>query len=185
MLTLCKFYLNLYRMNYKIFYLFIIFIIWSSCGPSTPSKPSNPVENKPQSQAAKAEKGTALSILEFRLQNEPNTSAIIEADTWEYQSVFSEGKMSQPGAYNGVWIDFKADHTYAYGSQTTLNGSGRYHFSSDNNLVLMIDNDPAKKVQEFEAKFAGDVMVLVGTRTYNDNSIQMKLNRIPDSTFPH
>ena len=49
----------------------------------------------------------------------------------------------------------------------------------------MVVNDSNKKPQEYEAKFAGDVMVLVGTATYKDNAFQMKLERIPDSTYPH
>ena len=93
--------------------------------------------------------------------------------------------MSKEGDFDGQWIDFKNDHTYVYGTNGTTNGSGRYHYSLDKALVLMVDNDSSKKAQEYDAKFAGDVMVLVGTTTYNDNSVQMKLERIPDSTYPH
>jgi hypothetical protein len=93
--------------------------------------------------------------------------------------------MSKEGDYNGQWIDFKADHTYAYGENTNIKGNGRYHYSLDKGLVLMVDNDSSKKAQEYEAKFADDVMILVGTATYGDNSFQMKLERIPDATFPH
>jgi len=93
--------------------------------------------------------------------------------------------MSKEGEFDGHWIDFKADHTYVYGINAAKNGSGRYHYSLDKGLVIMVDDDSSKKAQEYEAKFAGDVMVLVGTSTYKDNSVQMKLERIPDSTFPH
>ena len=145
----------------------------------------NPINDKPKEGFNRAEKGTAASILEFRLKEEPDIIPIIEADTWEYKFVFDGNAMSKEGDYDGQWIDFKQDNSYMYGEKDKVKGSGRYHYSFDTSILLMVDNDPNKKAQEYEAKFAGDVMVLVGTSTYKDNAYQMKLERIPDSTYPH
>lgn len=145
----------------------------------------NPINDKPADGFNRAEKGTAASILNFRINEDPNIVPILEADTWEYKFVFDGEKMSKEGDYAGQWIDFKEDHSYAYGENGKVTGSGRYHYSFDSSILLMVDNDSNKKAQEYEAKFAGDVMVLVGTSTYKDNAFQMKLERIPDSTYPH
>ena len=127
-----------------------------------------------------AQRSQALSILDFRLKKDPQSYAIIEAGVWEYEFVF-DGEMSKPGEYAGVWIDFKPDFTYDYGKNTEVNGSGRYNYHFERGELLMIDNDSKVKPQEWTAKNAGDAMVLVGTQTYRDNSVQMKLTRRDDN----
>lgn len=127
-----------------------------------------------------AMRAQALSILNHRLKNNPESYAIVEADVWQYQFVF-DGEMSKPGEYDGVWIDFKPDFTYEYGKNATVNGSGRYNYHFERGELLMIDNDNSMKPQEWQCKNAGDAMVLIGTATYQDNSIQMKLVRVNES----
>lgn len=173
-------------MNSKILIFLFVSAICFSCKQDAKKETVNPIQQQQETKVNNKEKGTAMSILEFRMkENNGQTYAIIEADTWEYKFVYDGNGMSPEGAYDGQWIDYKADHTYTYGEKATVKGTGRYHYSLDKGLVVMVDNDPAKKAQEYEAKFAGDVMVLVGTATYGDNSYQMKLERIPDSTYPH
>ena len=133
----------------------------------------NPVEiNKLRSQA--------LAILNHRMKEFPETIAIVEADVWEYQFVYS-GEMSQPGEYKGVWLDFKNDHTYEYGKDTEVHGSGKYNFHLERGEILMVDNDPTKKPEEWRVKHADDVMIMMGTATYKDNHTQQKMERRPDS----
>ena len=173
-------------MNSKILIFLFVFLTCFSCKTDENKAKTNPIQKQTETKVNNKEKGTALSILEFRMkENNGNTYPIIEADTWEYKFVYDGDGMSPEGAYDGQWIDFKADHSYVYGENENIKGSGRYHYSLGKGLVVMVDSDVSKKAQEYEAKFAGDVMVLVGTATYGDNSYQMKLERIPDSTFPH
>ena len=127
-----------------------------------------------------SQRSQALSILNYRLKDNPEPYAIVEADLWEYEFVF-DGQMSKPGEYEGVWIDFKPDFTYEYGRNSEVLGSGRYHYHFDRGELLMVDNQSDLKPREWSVKSAGDAMVLIGTRTYGDNSIQMKLVRKPDS----
>jgi len=129
-------------------------------------------------------RANALSILDFRnKKTEGKSFSIIEADTWEYEFVYTKGNMSKEGEYTGIWVDFKPDMNYSYGKNKLVEGTGKYHYDSDEAVLLMIDDDVSKKPQEWTAKFAGDAMVLVGTNSYNDNSIQMKLARVADSVF--
>lgn len=122
----------------------------------------------------------ALSILNHRMKKDSSTYAIIDADVWEYKFVFS-GEMSKPGEYEGTWIDFKRDHTYEYGKGSKVMGYGKYNYHLDRNELLIVDNDDSQKPQEWSVKNAGDVMILVGTSTYKDNAIQMKLERVKES----
>lgn len=156
---------------------------------NTSNNKSNSQANKERLSSLKKEenpgnvgalRAQALSILNHRLKNNPESYAIIEAGIWEYQFVF-DGKMSERGAYEGVWIDFKPDFTYDYGKYNQVNGSGRYNYHFERGELLMIDNDNSMKPQEWTVKNAGDAMVLVGTPTYKDNSIQMKLDRVDAS----
>jgi len=122
----------------------------------------------------------ALSILNHRLKKDSSTMAIIEADVWEYKFVF-KGEMSKPGEYDKTWIDFKRDHTYEYGKASKILGTGKYNYLLDRNELLLVDDDASQKPQEWSVKNAGDVMILVGTSTYKDNSMQMKLERVKES----
>ncbi len=167
--------------------LFALVIMVFACKSDTKKVelPSNPNNEKPAASPHNNDfRANALSILDFRnKETEGKSFSIIEADTWEYQFIYTKGKMSEEGAYAGIWIDFRPDQTYAYGTNKKVDGGGKYHYNSDRAILLMVDNDGTKKPQEWSAKFAGDAMVLVGTNTYNDNSIQMKLERVSDTMF--
>lgn len=125
------------------------------------------------------QRAQALGIINHRLKKEPETFAIVDNKTWEYEFVFS-GKMSAAGAYKDVWIDFKRDHTYAYGKGKEVLGKGKYNYHFDRGEILMVDDQTDKKPQEWSAKFNEDVMIMVGTSTYNDNHTQQKLIRVED-----
>ena len=125
-------------------------------------------------------RGQALSILDYRAKNDSSTYAIIEADVWEYQFIF-DGEMSKPDQYKGVWIDFLSDGTYEYGTNSKVDGSGRYNYHFERGELLMVDDQNSVKPQEWDVKNAGDAMVLIGTATYKDNAIQMKLERVNPS----
>ena len=125
-------------------------------------------------------RGQALSILEFRAKNDADSYAIVEADVWEYEFVY-DGEMSKPDDYKGVWIDFLPDGTYEYGRYNDIQGSGKYNYHFERGELLMLDDDTSLKPQEWTVKSVGDAMVLVGTATYKDNAIQMKLERVKES----
>ncbi len=185
-------------------YLISLFILLSfvSCKPDSTSDIATPKKSAPSPEVEKeiddrlyqemadgikqeaaldvpAMRAQALSILNYRLKNNDKTYAAIEAGVWEYKFVF-DGKMSSPGTYNGFWIDFKADHTYDYGKASEVLGQGRYNYHFDREQLLMVDNVDGKKPQEFDVKFGGDAIVLVGTTMYDDRHMQMKLEKTTD-----
>jgi len=120
----------------------------------------------------------ALTVLDYRIKNEPKTYAIIDADILEYKHVFDGSRMSRPEEQLGNWIDFKEDYTYDYGTFSNTEGSGRYHYSLDKSLLIMIDDDDNTNPQEWEIKNAGDIIIMVGSHTYKNNAFQMKLERV-------
>lgn len=153
----------------------------TSTSEDSQSNSTNLVTNRKASPNEVATKrAQALAIINHRLKSDSDSYAIIEADTWEYEFVYNR-EMSKPGEYAGVWLDFKPDHTYEYGTNSKINGSGRYNYSLDRGEVLMVDNDATKKPQEWTVKHADEMMVMIGTATYKDNHIQQKLLRRPDS----
>ena len=179
-------------MNRLISFLFsTILIIFLACKPDTTSvkqAENNPSLNNKNEEVGKnvgtqlnipGLRAQSLSILNHRLKKFPETYAIIEHDLWEYKFVFDK-EISPPGAYKGVWIDFKQDHTYDHGNRSVVEGSGRYNYHIDRGELVLVDNDKSKKPQEFTVKIANDVMILQGTSTYSDRHIQMKLENVTD-----
>lgn len=138
----------------------------AEASPVNIDKPANP---KMRSQA--------LSILAHRIKNYPETYAVVEAGVLTYEFVHDGRKISKKGEFEGSWIDYKDDFTYDYGNYDEIDGSGRYHFRSDINQLVMIDNNKNQNPQEWDVKIAGDVLILVGTSTYGNNAYQMKLQR--------
>ncbi len=180
-------------MNIRIHYIaiFSLVLLLSCKGDNKPANngnsDSNSQVNKERLEGLKqnrsggniaSQRAQALSIVNFRLKNNPESYAIVEADVWQYQFIF-DGEMTQ--ADDGVWIDFKPDFTYDYGTFGEVQGSGRYSYHFERSELLIIDNDSSLKPQEWSVKSAGDAMILIGTATYQDNSIQMKLIRVGDA----
>lgn len=125
-----------------------------------------------------AQRGQAKSAIEFRIQNEgKDVSTAIEADVWHFEFMFEGKTMEAPQPFYGHWIDFKPDWTYEYGYFDEKRGAGKYHYSFDTAVVLMLDDNPEIKADEYDVRLAGDSMVLVGKATYDSNSKQCKLNR--------
>ena len=89
--------------------------------------------------------------------------------------------MSAAGVHNGIWVDFKRDHTYSYGKNSTVQGTGTYNYHVDRGELLMIDDKSSVKPFEWTVKTADDTMILIGTPTYQDNHVQMKLIKVSDS----
>ncbi|MBT8234423.1 MAG: hypothetical protein HKO66_15035 [Saprospiraceae bacterium] len=189
-------------MKLYTYFIFCLCFAVLSCKNDTPERPKplitnneqlegieeNPIKRERLEEMKKKSKVNnvpamrvqALSILNHRLKKDSNSYAIIEADVWEYNFVF-DGEMSKPGEYDKSWIDFKPDATYEYGKGSTVLGSGKYNYHFDRSELLLVDNDSSQKPQEWSVKNAGDVMILVGTSTYRDNSMQMKLERVKES----
>lgn len=117
----------------------------------------------------------ALTILEYRKQNETEHEVKIIEGIYEYEFIHDGKKMSERGAHDGEWIDFNEDYTYSYGKNKKTVGTGKFHFSKSKKLLLMVDNNKEVNPQEWQIKGSGSVMVMIGNTVYGNNNFQMKL----------
>ena len=162
--------------------LFVFALSFYSCGSNSSNtknsdiaKEGSPVQlDKPSDPKMRSQ---ALGILDHRIKNYPDTYAVIEAGVLNYEFVHNGREISKKDAYLGSWIDFKNDFTYDFGTYAKVEGSGRYHYRSDINQLLMIDNNKNQNPQEWDVKIGGDILIMVGTHTYGNNAYQMKLQR--------
>ncbi|MEM9549013.1 MAG: hypothetical protein AAGA77_23705 [Bacteroidota bacterium] len=121
----------------------------------------------------------AEAIIAHRNKESGNKAHIImDKDLWEFEFIFSGRNMSSPGQLAGYWIDFSEDLTYTYGYKQTVKGNGRYTYSIDTGLLLLIDNSEHIKPMEFEAKVFDQMLVMDGNDIYRDNNYNAKLKRI-------
>ncbi len=144
----------------------------------TPSTTEPNVSNKAVTPQMTKLRENAKAVFDYRIKNgEFSTAQILDNGVWEYKFTFADGAMSELGALAGKWIDFADNNTYQYGNYDVIEGSGIYHYNPISTIILMIDNDAATKPQEFEMKLVMDALVMVGQKTYNDNSTQSKLDK--------
>ncbi|MBK8700204.1 MAG: hypothetical protein IPN29_12005 [Saprospiraceae bacterium] len=122
----------------------------------------------------------ANNILKFRKDNKPNNYAIIDVGVWEYEAAFKDGAMSKPGEYSGKWIDFDEHNRYEYGEYERVLGKGRYHYDNDTYLLLLVNDEPTVKPEEYELKLVNNIMIMMGNQTYQDNNMQAKLVKIQE-----
>ena len=106
--------------------------------------------------------------------------AIIEKDLWEYEYIFFGKEMSGKNQFDGCWLDFENDMTYTYGHYQDVQGSGKYTFSLESGLLLLIDDANNVKPQEFKTKVFDQTLVTIGNNIYKDNNYNAKMKRITE-----
>lgn len=141
---------------------------------------STVIAQKPEKELDPKMRSQALAVLDFRIKNDPTSYAIIEAGVLNYLFVYNGREMSKKDEYTGNWIDFKPDFTYDYGKNDQTTGGGRYHYSMKKNQLVMVDNSRDQNPQEWDIKTGGDVIIMIGTKTYGNNAFQIKLERSDD-----
>lgn len=123
-------------------------------------------------------RANAQRILDSRIaQSGGKSVTFIEKDIWTFEGIVINADTKFGDKVAGEWMDFKEDMTYTYGNYQNTYGSGRYHYDIDKSLLLLVDNDPKMKPQEFDVKMANDAMVWVGAGVYQDANMQCKLIR--------
>lgn len=60
-------------------------------------------------------------------------------------------KRAGPENFVGLWLKFEKDFTYTYGRYEELIGSGIFHFTDKEELLLMLDDDPKVEPKFFSA----------------------------------
>ncbi|MBK9254190.1 MAG: hypothetical protein IPM42_01745 [Saprospiraceae bacterium] len=121
----------------------------------------------------------ALAVLHHRQKEQNNKSyTIVDKDFWSYEATVKDSDFNTGEKVAGKWIDFHENLTYEYGDYGDRKGGGHYFFNLETKKLLMVDDHPAIKPQEFDVKLTDQMLVLVGESVYKDNNLQAKLVRI-------
>lgn len=119
----------------------------------------------------------ALSIIDFRIKQKPESVAAIEVGKWEFDGAFESG-LSKMEEYKGVWYDFDEKNNYVSGKGDIVIDRGKYHFNLDSKILLIVSENEYKKPCEYKVMMMDGAMVIIGEETYEDNAFQAKLNNI-------
>lgn len=171
--------------NYlKIVSVLILMVGMIACNQNKSAEPNQVAEDTgprtvKMDKSSPDDRATAASLIAHR-SKEGKAYAILTSGFWNYQFVFDGREMSKPGDYDGHWIQYKDDFTYDYGIYGDQNGSGKYHYRLDDNMMIMLDDDETVQPKEWQVKHGGEVMVLVGSHGFGNNGMQMKMLKTPE-----
>ncbi|MEL6124083.1 MAG: hypothetical protein AAFR14_10195 [Bacteroidota bacterium] len=125
----------------------------------------------------------ALTLISDRIENSDGPLAMLTVGYWYPEFVFNAGKMSQVDQYKGYWIKYNDDFTYSYGQYGDVHGGGRYHFTLDNNSLLMLDNNVDQEPKSWIANHNGEAMAYVGQHDWDVNN-GMQIKMLPLDNIP-
>ena len=110
----------------------------------------------------------------------PQKWAFLTSELWHYDFALTVTEVPETNVYEGYWIDFHDDGTYAKGvyDQTTVEGV--FTFDNNRKILRIYPTKGDDKVREWEILTNGDVVIFVGTNTFGNNSEQIKLVRAKD-----
>ena len=89
------------------------------------------------------------------------------------------GQEAGVNVYEGQWIDLAPDGTFKAGKLKDQTHTGRWDFNPQAKVLLLRPDNPSAeyKISEWNVMHNNDMVVLVGTQTYGNNSTQIQLVR--------
>ncbi len=130
----------------------------------------------------------AADVWGHRVKNSDESKAnILHKDMWHVIAVLRGSDVTFGDVLRGAWFKFSDKNTYQIGSYDEVIGGGRYHYDVEKSTLLLIDNDPRMKPQEFNLLVNNNAIVFVGEPSYKDNNMQAKLEKFdvyPAKTTP-
>lgn len=96
---------------------------------------------------------------------------------WKFDGGIDGSKNVLAKDMEGFWLQFYQDGRFEKGTYGKVTDKGTYKMDNQGTLE-MIPSDASKKKSEWNAKFNNDMLILVGTPTYQDNTIQMRLSGV-------
>lgn len=125
----------------------------------------------------------ASDILGHRIKESDRSRAhVLLNSIWHVNAVLRGSQVTFGEDVKGGWFKFDDKNSYQVGSYDQVIGGGRYHYDTEKSIVLLLNNDPRMKPQEFNVLTNNNAVVFVGEATYRDNNMQCKLNR--EEKFP-
>ncbi|MDQ3016268.1 MAG: hypothetical protein M3R25_06075 [Bacteroidota bacterium] len=96
---------------------------------------------------------------------------------YHYKASSSVGKPSTEQPYAGQWIDLDPDGTYKAGTLQQQTHTGKWGYNDEMKVLQLQPNDSNYKPSEWKVMHNDDMMVWVGTQSYNNNATQIQLVR--------
>ncbi len=121
-----------------------------------------------------AERAMAETMLEdFYKQNNPP----LEYFTTRYFTVEAAHQVRDTSStfMAGEWFVLSEDWTYRWYKKSSLLHTGRYSFAPDKNLLLLLSDQEDAFPTEWTMGGHDEVVIMIGTSTFRNNDIQIKL----------
>jgi hypothetical protein len=94
---------------------------------------------------------------------------------FHYEDAYG-GSKGGPQPFKDEWIDLLSDGTFKAGKLKEQTHAGVWSYNHDTNLLFLKPDDTnAFKMSEWKVLYNDQMMVWVGTQTYGNNPIQIKL----------
>jgi hypothetical protein len=136
----------------------------ANSGSQTPSTPNtnSPASKTGQADAPQGHDYTFLTHQMFRINNS-----------------FVPGKDPKDQVYKHQWVDLEPNGTFRWGKAKDLLYSGTWGYNHDLKILDLIPNDKKGKQTEWTVQFNDDMVLWVGTKTFENHGIQLQLIRTP------
>ena len=94
-----------------------------------------------------------------------------------FKAAFGGDKNNQEQPYKDEWIDLQPDGTFKAGKLKNQIHTGQWSYNHDAQTLFLRPDTKEFKMSEWNVKLNDDMLVWVGTQTYGDNAMQLKLVR--------
>lgn len=121
------------------------------------------------------ERALAASKLERYMAADPEPMQLIAGRTFEVDYRMVVSKAREDGKVHGERIRFNQDFTYEWYREDKLSEKGKYFYGLKSDRVLFLSDDESQFPSEWLLKNSGEIMVLVGTSTFENNNTQLHL----------
>ena len=153
--------------------LYIVVIVFMACNQKPEIQKAEPVTPAQQKTDAvpkpvESDGGHDYTILTHKMLH--------------YKTSVIMGKDQKEQPYKGQWIKLDSDGTFKAGKYKEQTHTGRWTYNHEKGILLLQPNDKNFKTSEWKIQYNDDMVILAGTSTYNDNTIQIQL--IKADNFP-
>ena len=94
-----------------------------------------------------------------------------------YQVAFGGEKTGKEQPYKDEWIDLQPDGTFKAGKLKKQTHTGQWSYNNDAQILFLRPDTKEVKLSEWKVMHNDDMMVWVGTQSFGDNAVQIKLVR--------
>lgn len=103
--------------------------------------------------------------------------AFLTDKLFHYKASSTVGQPSTEQPYAGQWIDLDPDGTFKAGKLQEQTYTGRWGYNHEKKILELRPDGTDRPRSEWSVMHNEDMMVWVGTQTYNNNATQIQLVR--------